>query len=544
MGAMWLLLCVATAADPGDAAEISAPRASPVSSAQASDRRDLLLLLHEGPLHIRLHLAIGGKSLAESRQAYIDRLIKTFDTDADGKLTRTEAARSPLFRTKRRPSANEFLQGLQSQAVMSRREVEQKIDAKGSGLVTFREISSLKNDLEVFKLLDQNGSGILETSELAAAVDLILSKDGDGDLCVSFDEFSPPPPPPDPSQMIVFGTDQPTTQLPKPAEMIGDAGNALYLERLRRKYDRNRDGQLDAVELAWPSERIKALDANGNGKLDGAELRTIGQTTPDAALTVDLRAAETEAGLIRVDDTLGKRLDEAGRLDGAKLAFHSAVVSFSNRNLDPQAASIDDAMRKFNSLDADANGYLTRDETADRLRFERELFELIDADGDEKIFADEMKDYVLALSEPVAATCRINVYDTGSGFFMALDTNADGRVSEREKRQASDSLAKLERDGSAGIRQNEPARHFQIEFARGVHQLFGPTEQPLAQTPSFQRRQLAGPIWFQRMDRNNDGDLIWNEFLGPRWVFDQLDGDADELLDPKEAAKWRTKPTP
>src|SRR6188474_3140555 len=138
-GAMWLLLTIANAADPGAAAAASA---SP-----SSERRDLLLLLDNGPVHIRLYVAIGGVSLAESRHSYIDRLMKTLDADADGKLTRTEASRSPLFRTKRRESANEFLQGLQSQTILSRREVEQKIAAKGSGLVTFRDISSSKNDL-------------------------------------------------------------------------------------------------------------------------------------------------------------------------------------------------------------------------------------------------------------------------------------------------------------------------------------------------------------------------------------------------------------
>jgi hypothetical protein len=39
------------------------------------------------------------------------------------------------------------------------------------------------------------------------------------------------------------------------------------------------------------------------------------------------------------------------------------------------------------------------------------------------------------------------------------------------------------------------------------------------------------------MDRNNDGDLTWNEFLGPREVFHKLDADGDGLLDPVEAAK-------
>src|SRR5436309_2681235 len=137
MHAIWLLLTLATAADPGDAARDSTDSAVTNSPAAASDRRDLLLLLDGGPVHLRLHLTMGGISLAASRTAYIDRLMKTLDADGDGKLTRTEAARSPLFRTKRRESASQFLQGLQAQAVLSRREVEQKGDARGSGLVSF-----------------------------------------------------------------------------------------------------------------------------------------------------------------------------------------------------------------------------------------------------------------------------------------------------------------------------------------------------------------------------------------------------------------------
>jgi hypothetical protein len=147
-----------------------------------------------------------------------------------------------------------------------------------------------------------------------------------------------------------------------------------------------------------------------------------------------------------------------------------------------------------------------------------------------------MKDYVRARSEPAAATCRMNVYDTGYGFFMALDSNADGRISVREMRNAAASLAQLDRDGEPGVGENEPVRHFHVEFVRGAYNLFGPSEQLIAQTPAFQQRRPTGPIWFQRMDRNNDGDLTWNEFLGPREVFHELDADADLLIDPQEAA--------
>ena len=45
----------------------------------------------------------------------------------------------------------------------------------------------------------------------------------------------------------------------------------------------------------------------------------------------------------------------------------------------------------------------------------------------------------------------------------------------------------------------------------------------------------AGPDWFQKMDRNHDGDVSRREFLGPRDQFDRLDRDNDGLIDPDEA---------
>src|SRR5688572_9022593 len=113
MPATWLLLMLATATQPGDAAESLTANAGVVRTGDAAgdtDRRDLLLLLESGPLHLRLHLKMGGASLAGFRKTYIDRLLKSMDADGDNKLTRGEASRSPLLRTKSRPSANAFLQ--------------------------------------------------------------------------------------------------------------------------------------------------------------------------------------------------------------------------------------------------------------------------------------------------------------------------------------------------------------------------------------------------------------------------------------------------
>lgn len=508
-------------------------------SAVSTDLRDVFLLLDGGPIHLRLRVGLGGVSLGESRRSYVTDLLKKLDKDHDGKLTRAESAASPLFRTKQRPGASQFLDTLKTQAPLARRDLEQTIDRFGGEIIAYRQdLSSSKNDVEVFKLLDTNTSGLLEPSELSAARDLIMSKDGDGDECVAFQEFFPPPPLVDPRlAMTTPGMTTPITPLASVADMIRDAAEPLLPARLLKKYDKKRDLQLDAAELGWTPGRLAVCDTDGNGKLDAEELKHVGEAVPDAELAVDLAALQGNGGALQLPQTGGKRMDDAGRPDYAKVSFGSAVITFSLRNLDPISLAIENAMRQFNNLDADANGYLDKDETSLRTRFERGLFDLIDGDGDAKIFADEMKEYVRARSEPAATACRMNVYDTGYGFFMALDANADGRVSVRETRQSSTALAQLDRDGKPGIGQTEPVRHFHIEFVRGGYQLFGPSEQLVAQTPAFQQRRASGPIWFQKMDRNNDGDLTWNEFLGPREVFHTLDADVDTLLDPNEAAK-------
>ncbi|TXT23414.1 MAG: hypothetical protein FD138_3258 [Planctomycetota bacterium] len=110
----------------------------------------------------------------------------------------------------------------------------------------------------------------------------------------------------------------------------------------------------------------------------------------------------------------------------------------------------------------------------------------------------------------------------------------------REMRYADKTLTKMERDGKSGLSEKEPARRYRIEFVRGVFNPFGTPDR--AANPRIPQTTVAtvkprpvGPVWFQRWDRNNDGDITWREFLGPRDAFEQLDADRDELIDPKEA---------
>src|SRR5262249_27452812 len=266
-----------------------------------------------------------------------------------------------------------------------------------------------------------------------------------------------------------------------------------------------------------------------DGKLNEKELKGIAQTPVDLELAVDLNGAPDGQPAIAILSNAGNRVDDGKRPDLVRLAFARAVLTLSFRKVDSLKAAIESAMRTFNQLDVDGNGYLDRTETRMVVRFEAEkLFDALDADGDGKIFGEEMEKYVTVRGEPAASTAKVNLYDTGRGFFEALDINGDGRISMREMNAASRSLQNPARRNSDKLSPEDPARNFHIEFMRGSFSLFK-QQADLAAAPatSFEQREPIGPTWFQRMDRNNDGDLTWNEFLGPREVFHRIDKDGD-----------------
>jgi Ca2+-binding EF-hand superfamily protein len=194
-------------------------------------------------------------------------------------------------------------------------------------------------------------------------------------------------------------------------------------------------------------------------------------------------------------------------------------------------------MRKFNILDADTNGYLEKEELEAEPLFQLGLFDQIDTDADEKVFSEELESYVRERAEMKAMSCRVNIFDTGSGFFQVMDHNNDGRISEREMRSSDVSLKSLATDANPGVSQDEPSRRYHIEFSRGSFLLFGSGQQVSKQSISFNTQVAVGPPWFVGSDRNNDGDLTWNEFLGHREDFHFLDLDQDGLIDPIEATR-------
>ncbi len=561
--------------------EAPAPRPGvPKFTPKFNDAFEVLLYTNQRPVRIRATALNEGKSVGEM---WRDRLQKAFDycdRDGNGTLNAKEVGFAFSDQGMSQLLANGFYQPGQTTSPTLAR-----MDKDGDGKVTFEEFANsysmtaaqiiraqpMQPDYNnnaavteaVFKLLDGNGDGKLTKDEVKAVEKLLTTRDADEDECLSAQELTPNLYNPN-ANVRRLGQQQfnPPNGLPytDPAaarQMVSvyEAGRipGTVTQQVIKKYDKDGDFDLTQAEIGFDDVTFKALDKDGNGKLDGEELDVWRTGAPDVEITLSLAP--------KAVDCVAKLTDEKGaaargfkikQVENGRLVLHmgrqpidfwafAPVTQYGQQSLKVQYGYM------FTQA-AGAKGHIEEKDLAGpnaiNFQFVKVMFEAADRDADGKMTKAEfdayfdLQDSFRNLSVSLTPTVQT------PSLFQLLDENRDGRLSVRELRTAWTRLLALEEPGAEVVTKNIIQPAVNLRLSRTFDRYY--VNQPQPAGGFYNPNQptavpTKGPLWFRKMDRNGDGDVSRGEYVGTKAEFDAIDADSDGLISLSEAEAYDKK---
>ncbi|WLD13801.1 EF-hand domain-containing protein [Planctellipticum variicoloris] len=523
--------------------------------------QDVLLLADEGPIGLRLIVTVEGRDLRSGWDACLGALLEKGDANADGTTTWEELA-------PRLPSSSEiqflinggggraiadredssFLK--QKRGPVSRDELNASMNSLGFGPLAFRYTSeatpaggALQTNAQqfagvvLFSRLDQDRNGRLSRTELQDGLTTLRHLDeNEDDLLV-------------PAELDSTNRQGVVSRMGGSMGRSTDTGPFLVLplgERtdaavrmLLRRYDHApaRDGTLTAAELGLSESQFAGFDKDHGGSLDRGELAALLQTPPlRYNVTCDLPAGGRPA-VLKVTPQMttdAAPVAEPGRI---ALQLNRLQISFQGVNQPPLDAEAI-AAAWLQTLDRDANEYLEATEL--RNYGLQPLFALLDGDRDEKVTKAELAHYAETRLHLFEQQLVITAADSSRNLFESLDANRDGRLSAAEFRRGGEQLPAWDANRDGELADQEVPQRMTLSFARDSSPL-------LAQRLGFARPasmvevqpstvNVVAPAWFAAMDRNSDGEISRQEFIGPLPRFAALDANCDGRIDGTEAA--------
>ena len=473
----------------------------------AAPAADLLIdFAPGGPRAVRVEATLDGRPVEPLWEAAVDDLFKVFDRNADGKLDKAE--REPIglptpprpgkVVAERRGTEIGFLGKLlfdPNAEMIDRAGFAVSLKNAGFGPVTITTQSGRAENpaltAALFKHLDADGDGKLSPAELKNARAALAAHDVNEDEWLTVPELL---------GRAVSGAQRNQVQgrptnagvavAPDWLVLQGDEAAAVTALLLRGGAKAT---TLAAKDLAMPDAAFKKLDANGDGKLDAAELTAWLRQPPALTITI---ALSSQPGKSRVTPH-----DPLPTPDGRQVTFEgeSGAVGFPQQ----RDALVQAFLSPSASKDADSTA----------------------GNGDAGKL-DKERGAAFAAGYQKFAACRVSVEltDRGRSLFDWLDADGNGQLSPRELNAAA---------GRTGGKPLTPET-----VPRQVRYRVHCSDRPVSSASAEEVAKPGdAPAWFARMDRNGDGDVSLKEFLGPLELFRKLDADGDGLISAAEARK-------
>jgi Ca2+-binding EF-hand superfamily protein len=516
---------------------------------------ELALFGKTRPIHIRVVTLVNGKSLAEAWDEHLKMLFAAFDRNGDGFLNRYE------FEFVFSPVGVARL--LQGKAYVPYQDGDpgpdfDAADKDKDGRISFAEFrayyceavkavvtvetaaaennESVKRSQAIFELLDRNKDGTLTADKCKDVRDLIKTYDKNDDEMLGPEEL--------PKAVVLplakigrIRTGPVAEPLVAAAGQLPDSVADLFL----RHYDKNKDGVLtiDELDLAL----VAKLDQDGDGKLTRDELLAWRAGEPDLIVTL----------------SVGTKPDECAATvtgpGGAALPAWAAVTTVAPGHVvlraDGRVVEFTAPVRPNHPVELDsgadvawpANGpkgrpaVIREADLANYNQVFRVMFDHMDFDGDGVLTYAEYQRY-MALQQttagfPVTVTTSTRPVD----LFKLLDENGDGKLSARELRTAYDKLLPLEPSGGPAV---TPAALTPTAMIRATRPA-GSRPAPPPPGPGAEPVDTSVPLWFRKMDVNNDGEVSKKEFLGSAEQFKMLDTNGDGVISIEEAKAYEAK---
>jgi Ca2+-binding EF-hand superfamily protein len=551
------------------------PPQEPATAATAGDAaRNLIFLAEHRPIFVRLRVTSGGRPFESRWIDSIRTLHASLDRNGDGTLTTKEADPALVLALVRLAmgAAPKALGELDVHPKDGKVSVDELAEVLRPILGPFqlqvgRQATSRTDPL--FDQLDRDKDGQLTRSELASITGSLRPLDLDDNQMISPEELEPYNNPALASMLVARGSADRRARFiasPPVVELVSGDSTLRPARLLLKKYDRAKvdvpgrpDNKLSPEEFAIAPDVFASADTNADGALNTDELRKLLAREP-VDLTLDVTLSPEASGKGTLRPAAGVALPKGAQFrqinDGdVEFAIGQVRIDIQvedGNNAEEEVRGV--LTQRFKAADANKDGYLEAKEQAAINAPQSPLvglMDVIDRDGDGKIYLKELLTFADRQSE--AARCRLVVTtaDQGRAIFGILDLDRDRRLGAREVMRTVDRVTSWDADGDGRVSADEIPYHFLVNIARS--RLVGLTGEGVAlpvarmMVATQAAGTTVGPLWFQKMDRNHDGDVSRREFLGPREVFDRLDRDTDGLIGAEEAQATegaRTKDAP